>query len=188
MIRFATLLATGIQPTREILGNIPTLARWIFAFLGVVAIACFCWGVWRRVRIWRLRPWKEQRIAWRKGGGRLVRDIFLQHRLRGRRLASGAHLLLFSGFVVLLIGTILIAIEHLLADLLGRPPAYPVFHYGLYYVLYEAVLDQIRERTGVTFGPARPLSRAGSTGAQILAPERERYLAEIVEGRFDIRI
>jgi len=141
VIRFATLLATGIQPTREILGNIPTLARWIFAFLGVVAIACFCWGVWRRVRIWRLRPWKEQRIAWRKGGGRLVREIFLQHRLRGRRLASGAHLLLFSGFVVLLIGTILIAIEHLLADLLGRPPAYPVFHYGLYYVLYEAVLD-----------------------------------------------
>ncbi len=141
MIRLATLLATGPEPTREILGNIPPLARWIFAVLGAAAIVCFCWGVWRRVRIWRLRPWKEERISWQTGVGRLVREIFLQHRLRGRGLASTAHLLLFSGFVVLLIGTILIAIEHLLADLLGRPPAYPVFHYGLYYIIYELVLD-----------------------------------------------
>ncbi len=72
---------------------------------------------------------------------RLGRDIFLQRRLRGRGAASTAHLFLFSGFVVLFIGTLLIAIEHLLADLLGRPPAYPVFHYGLYYIIYEFVLD-----------------------------------------------
>ena len=141
MIRLATLLATGPEPTREILGNIPPLARWIFAGLSVVAIACFCWGVWRRVRIWRLRPWKEARISWRAGIVRLGRDIFLQRRLRGRGAASTAHLFLFSGFVVLFIGTLLIAIEHLLADLLGRPPAYPVFHYGLYYIIYEFVLD-----------------------------------------------
>ena len=111
MIRCATLLATGVQPTREILGNIPPLARWIFAVLGAAAIICFCWGVWRRVRIWRLRNWKGERISWRAGIVRLGRDIFLQRRLRGRGLrgrgwASAAHLLLFSGFVVLLIGNI----------------------------------------------------------------------------------
>jgi Fe-S oxidoreductase/nitrate reductase gamma subunit len=139
----ATLLALppGPEPTREILGNVPTLSRWIFAVLAAVSLACFCWGIWRRVRIWRLGAKAEDRLPLAKAAARLVREIFLQRRLRGRRIASLAHLLLFSGFVVLLIGTLLIAVEHTLADLLGRPPDYPVFHYGLYYILYELVLD-----------------------------------------------
>ena len=56
-------------------------------------------------------------------------------------MASLAHVLLFSGFVVLLIGTTLIAIEHLLADVLGREPSNPVFHKGVYFGVYEVVMD-----------------------------------------------
>ena len=37
----------------------------------------------------------------------------------------------------------LIAIEHVLADVLGRPPDQPVFHKGVYFGLYEIVMDVI---------------------------------------------
>jgi len=49
--------------------------------------------------------------------------------------------MLFWGFLVLFIGTVLIAIEHVLADILGREPSNPLFHKGLYYAIYEVTLD-----------------------------------------------
>ena len=70
---------------------------------------------------------------------------------------------LFSGFLVLLVATTLIAIEHVLADLLGRAPTDPVFHKGIYFGIFELVTD--------TFGVALdrrlrdvpvPTVRAGS--------------------------
>ncbi|MDP7267220.1 MAG: (Fe-S)-binding protein [Pirellulales bacterium] len=137
------LLATdiGLQPTREILGNVPSSSRWIFALLATISLGFFFWGCWRRIRIWRLGRRATARIPLRSAAVRFVREIVLQKRVRGRGIASVGHLLLFSGFSVLLIGTLLIAVEHLLADLLGRPANAPVFHYGLYYIIYEFVLD-----------------------------------------------
>ena len=137
------LLATDIgpQPMREILGNVPSSSRWIFALLATISLGCFFWGCWRRIRIWRLGRRAAARIPLRLAAMRFVREIVLQKRVRGRGIASVGHLLLFSGFSVLLIGTFLIAVEHLLADLLGRPANHPVFHYGLYYIIYEFVLD-----------------------------------------------
>jgi citrate synthase len=81
---------------REILGNVPTASRWIFAALATAALTCFCWGVWRRVRIWRLGRPTADRLPLREGLGRLVREILLQSRVRGRGIASIAHLLLFG--------------------------------------------------------------------------------------------
>jgi Fe-S oxidoreductase/nitrate reductase gamma subunit len=72
---------------------------------------------------------------------RFVRDVLLQKRVWGRGLASAAHVLLFSGFVVLLIATILIGTEHWLADLLGREHGNPVFHKGVYFGVYELITD-----------------------------------------------
>ena len=68
-------------------------------------------------------------------------NVFMQRRVWGRGLASFAHVLLFSGFVVLSIGTTLIAIEHVLAGLLGRPAHTPVFHFGVYYAIFEFTMD-----------------------------------------------
>ena len=42
---------------------------------------------------------------------------------------------------MLFIGTLLIAVEHFLADLLGREPTNPLFHKGIYYAVYEVTLD-----------------------------------------------
>jgi nitrate reductase gamma subunit len=54
---------------------------------------------------------------------------------------SRAHGLLFYGFVVLLIGTTLIAIEHGLNSLLRRPATEPLFHKGVYFAVYEIVME-----------------------------------------------
>jgi hypothetical protein len=42
---------------------------------------------------------------------------------------------------VLSIGTGLIGVEHVLEKLLGREATNPVFHKGLYFAVYEVVMD-----------------------------------------------
>ncbi|QDU57044.1 (Fe-S)-binding protein [Aeoliella mucimassa] len=136
------LLATEGQTllTREVFGNIPSADRFVFYGLAVLAMATFAAGVYRRVRRWRqgqptVIPSGPQLV------GRFCRNVLALARLRGRPLASLAHRMLFYGFIVLFVGTCLIAIEHILADLLGREPGNPVFHKGWYYAVYEVVLD-----------------------------------------------
>lgn len=129
--------------TREIFGNISGRERVVFYTLALIALVVFGRGLLRRVRLWRLGQ-SSPGVSWSDllaGAGRLVREGILQRGVLGRGLASLAHVLLFSGFLVLLVGTTLIAIEHVLADLLGRAPDDPVFHRGIYFVVYEVVLD-----------------------------------------------
>jgi Fe-S oxidoreductase/nitrate reductase gamma subunit len=82
-------------------------------------------------------------VRWRNRAVNLLRYVLLQKRVRvrGRGLASPAHVLLFGGFCLLFLGTTLIAVEHALASALGRPASHPVFHQGLYYAVFEIVLD-----------------------------------------------
>jgi Fe-S oxidoreductase/nitrate reductase gamma subunit len=91
--------------------------------------------------LWRRGRRDGAPIDWRLATRRLIRDVLLQHRVWGRGEASFAHVLLFSGFVVLFVGTTLIAIEHLLHDLSGREADNPVFHKGVYFGVYELVMD-----------------------------------------------
>ncbi len=140
IVRPSLLTDAAPQLTREVFGNIPFASKALFYILAALAVACFVYGVYRRIRVWRLGRSGEP-LNLRQAVPRLLRDALLQRRVLGRGLATTAHLLLFSGFIVLLIGTTLIAIEHVLADLIGREPSNPVFHYGIYYAVYEVVLD-----------------------------------------------
>jgi Fe-S oxidoreductase/nitrate reductase gamma subunit len=127
--------------TREVFGNIGPIARAIFYGLSVASLACFGYGVYRRVRLWRLgRPDKE---PFKPGEAlhRCFTHVFSQRTVLRRGAASVAHVLLFSGFVVLFIGTTLLAFEHFGAAVFGREPTNPIFHKGVYFALYEAVLD-----------------------------------------------
>lgn len=126
--------------TREVFGNVPKTSQLIFYVAAAGAVACFCYGVYRRVRLWRLGQ-PRGKIRWQGWGQRLLRNVLLQGRMVTRSRVSTTHRLLFGGFAVLFIGTILIAVEHLIADLLGRDPSNPVFHKGLYFAIYEATLD-----------------------------------------------
>jgi Fe-S oxidoreductase/nitrate reductase gamma subunit len=133
--------AAPTQLTREIFGNVPGWAQTLFYVLAAAAIAAWLYGVLRRVRLWKQGRRDGSGVNLRLALGRLARDVLLQRRIRGRGAASLAHILLFSGFAVLLLGTTLIAIEHLLADALGRESDNPLFHKGVYFGVYEIVMD-----------------------------------------------
>jgi Fe-S oxidoreductase/nitrate reductase gamma subunit len=127
--------------TREIFGNVPGWAQAVFYLLSIVAVSFWIYGVVRRIRLWRHGRRDGTPIDWKSATRRLIHDVLLQRRMWGRGAASLAHVLLFSGFVVLFVGTTLIAIEHVLAALLGRGPNHPVFHKGIYFGAYEFVMD-----------------------------------------------
>ena len=136
-----SLAAAATPLSREIFGNISSGAQAVFYGVAAVAVGLWVYGVARRIALWRQGRRDLTKIDWRRATGRLVREVLLQRRAWGRGAASLAHVLLFSGFVVLLVGTTLISIEHVLADLLGRAGDDPVFHKGLYFGIYEVVMD-----------------------------------------------
>ena len=128
--------------TREILANIDSLSKLIFYALATASMVCFAYGVFRRVRLWRSGRKSSEQIDWRAICRRFIKSVIVQRKVRrGRKSAGMAHGLLFGGFGVLFIGTVLIAIEHYSATLVGREATNPLFHKGLYFTIYEFVLD-----------------------------------------------
>ena len=137
-----SLLAAGSTPlSREIFGNVPGWSQALFYGLAAIAVGFWIYGIARRMRLWRQGRRDGAGVNWRLAAGRLIRDVLLQRRIWGRGTATLAHVLLFSGFIVLLVGTMLIAVEHVLADLAGREAGNPLFHKGLYFGIYELVMD-----------------------------------------------
>ncbi len=135
-------------PTRETFGNIPHASVIIFYCLTVATMAVFANGVWRRFRLWRqgipISVGKlftgNLRAIWEKlrpGLGRLLTEGLGQGRVRGRGLPSLAHIWLFVGFMVLLLGTTLLETDHLASGISQSLK----FHKGTYYVIYEFTLD-----------------------------------------------
>jgi Fe-S oxidoreductase/nitrate reductase gamma subunit len=137
-----------MTPTRETFGNVPHSSQVIFYCLTLLAMAVFAYGVWRRFKLWRqgttisvrelvagnLRQiWAKLRPGFR----RLWIEGLGQKRVRGRGLASWAHLALFFGFMMLFLGTTLLEIDHLAAGISKKLK----FHQGAYYIIYEFTLD-----------------------------------------------
>ncbi|MBA2436264.1 MAG: hypothetical protein H0V54_14505, partial [Chthoniobacterales bacterium] len=122
------MIAVALEnATREVFGNITPWMRVVFYALMFGSIGILGWQV--------LAHW----FAWRKGrpGGfeknprvwleRLTVYGLAQKRVHKKTLGALLHLLLFSGFVVLTIGT----------TLLGIADYGPYnFHHGWYYLIY----------------------------------------------------
>ena len=118
--------------TREVFGNIAPWMRVVFFVMIGASIAALMWQVLARVFLWRKgHPGGFER-DWRVWSRRLVEYALAQKRVHRKSLGALLHLLLFSGFVVLTIGTTLLAI----AD---DGPYY--FHHGWYYLIYELTMD-----------------------------------------------
>ena len=151
---------------REVFGNIPGWSKWLFYLLACLALAVFAYGCYRRIRLWRKGRPQHTWPRLSEIASNIFRDVVLQRRVRGRGLASVAHICLFSGFIVLLVGTTLIAIEHVLADLMGREITDPVFHKGAYYAIYELTTDTfgVVFLVGVSLLCWRRLNRPPSLG------------------------
>ena len=129
------LLAAG--ETRETFANLPTWAIACWYFLIFASTAVFAWGVWRLARKYRRgrgafpldRP--VERLA------RTARIVLSHAWIRRRDPVSGlGHLLVFYGFLVLLAGTAILAIQD---DVAG--PAGFDFWQGWFYEAYSLVLD-----------------------------------------------
>jgi Fe-S oxidoreductase len=126
------------MPTREVFGNISLLEQALFYLLMILSVGWAVAVAARRGRGW-LRGKRapiDWRAEWRPRLSRLIAEVLGQRRVRRPR-TSGAtagrlHLLLFSGFLVLAIGTTLLTIDH------WGPIR---FHRGVYFLLYEATMD-----------------------------------------------
>uniref|UniRef100_A0A831TG11 (Fe-S)-binding protein n=1 Tax=Thermorudis peleae TaxID=1382356 RepID=A0A831TG11_9BACT len=101
-------------PTREITWNVDLLGRIALYALLALPIGFLAFGLARRLRMWRLgRPDDRfDRLAARLWGA-VVASIFHARIVRRQNLYGGiAHALIFWGFVVLFIGTVIVMIEH----------------------------------------------------------------------------
>ncbi len=118
--------------TREVFGNIPPWMRVVFFIMIAASIAVLVRQVAARVWLWRKGQKGGFEHSWRVWIERLVVYAVAQKRVHRKSLGALLHLLLFSGFVVLTIGTTLLAIAY-------DGPYY--FHHGWYYLIYELTMD-----------------------------------------------
>lgn len=118
--------------TREVFGNIAPWMRVVFYLMMAASLGVLAWQVLRRARLWRLgRPGGFAR-DWRLWMRRLAVYAVAQKRVHRKSLGAALHVLLFSGFVVLTIGTTLLMI----AD---QGPVN--FHHGWYFLFYELTME-----------------------------------------------
>src|SRR5437588_2209704 len=104
-----------MQPTREIFGNISRPEQLLFYLLMVGSVGWIGWSLWERARVWR-RGRPVTLGSWPIRFRRVLTEVLGQHRVRRpRRPGTGGpllHTLLFYGFLVLFLGTVLLEIQH----------------------------------------------------------------------------
>ncbi|MGD9645324.1 MAG: heterodisulfide reductase-related iron-sulfur binding cluster [Pirellulales bacterium] len=97
------------EVTREIFWNVGPLTKVSMYVLAAVATGVAGYGFYRRWRVWRRGT--------RAGGfklaplGQIARHVFLQVRIARIPLAWLSHMAIFYGFIVLFIGTVIVALE-----------------------------------------------------------------------------
>ena len=124
------------MPTREIFWNVE-YARFLIYPVFLVLLAAVLYGLYGRLRLWRLgkaerrtdRPWQRLRAA--------LAPVFVHTGLLRERYKGVAHFLLFWGFVLLTIGTLLIMLQ----EDLTWPVLRANFLQGNFYLIYSLVLD-----------------------------------------------
>ena len=114
----------AVQLTRETFGNIPPSSVIAFYVIAAASMLVFCWGVWRRWKLWRQgRPVAIKEILLgnftrlKPRLGRLLKEGLGQKRVRGRGLASWARTMMFAGMRVLFLGTTLLEIDYIAAKI-----------------------------------------------------------------------
>ncbi|NQT23968.1 4Fe-4S dicluster domain-containing protein [candidate division KSB1 bacterium] len=119
-----------LTPTRELYWNIPGHLLVYAAFL--VAVIVFAYGIYRRVRLWRLG---QPDARFDQIGKRLlvmIRDGLAQAAVLREKVHGMAHMAIYSGMIILTIGTFLVLLQ---ADFNIQ------ILFGQFYLWYSLVLD-----------------------------------------------
>jgi heterodisulfide reductase subunit C/nitrate reductase gamma subunit len=162
-----------VTPTRETFGNIPLSSQLAFYALAAASMGVFAWGVWRRVKLWRLGTSINARdllagslaAVWQKirgGAKRVAIDAGAQKRVFGHGFGTLAHVSMYVGFMALFVGTVLLEADNVLSHIYHGLK----FHQGTYYIAYEFTLDVlgIAFLVGTLFFMARRLVKPPSLG------------------------
>ena len=126
-------------PTREILWNVDALGRAAIYVLLVIPVGFLTFGLARRVRMWRAgQPENRFNEWWQRSRGAFTQSIMHGRIARRKSLYGGImHLLIFWGFVTLLIGTIIVMIE----DDVTVPLFSFSFYKGNFYLGYKLAMN-----------------------------------------------
>lgn len=133
-----------MNPTREEFLHIGS-GKYVFYFLIFLSLAIMCWQIAQRVRLWMQgKPLGERPAGWkywvpqsddiRRWLGNIWTYVIEQKKVRSSRRKSAApmHLLIFYGFLSLLVATSLLAV-----NTYGPWK----FHQGVYFEAYETTFD-----------------------------------------------
>jgi Fe-S oxidoreductase/nitrate reductase gamma subunit len=119
--------AAVVAATREVQWQVTPLMLGLLYAGTVVALAVAAYGIWRRLRLWRLG---SPGPAWDQPGRRLRRvlaETFTQSRLLKQRVPGIMHALLFFGFVVLFAATVVVFADNDLGLPIMQGPFYLLF-------------------------------------------------------------
>jgi len=111
------------QATREIMWNVSYVP--LFYVLFVVALAVFGFGVYRRIRCWKAGGSDDAGLSELKD--RLLfmlKEVFSQNRVRRKRFPGLIHVFVFYSFLVLLVTTSVVFLDHDLGMALFRGHTY----------------------------------------------------------------
>ncbi len=132
----AECIPTSDLPCRANLDLMPAgTPLWMYA-LTALAFLVFAYGVYEMVKVWRLgKAWKPG--DWKVGLKRLIVGLASHRKFRQDKKPGTMHAWIFFGFVMLFIGTTIVAIDYdLFEHILGSK-----LLIGSKYLLFEAVLD-----------------------------------------------
>ncbi|PYM65250.1 MAG: (Fe-S)-binding protein, partial [Candidatus Rokuibacteriota bacterium] len=127
-------------PFRDTFWNIPGWAQFLLYALSVVAIGVFALGLWTRIALWREGKPEDRFDRLPERFGVLIRHGLLQARTLSQRYPGVMHALVFWGFGVLFLGTVLATVDY---DITLRLPSGLAFKLlrGPFYLAYELALD-----------------------------------------------
>ena len=126
-----------MEITREIFWNVGSWVRWPVYGLGFIVVLILVYGLTRRIRLWRTgRPEYRLDNVLKRIGSLLSFGLF-HRRILKDPYPGISHLLIFWGFIILLLGTFLIFVQEDFTRLFFGG----VFLQGSFYLGYSFVLD-----------------------------------------------
>lgn len=126
-----------MEITREIFWNVGSWVRWPVYGLGLIAILIFIFGLVKRIRLWKIGKQENRLDNLSRRIGSVLSYGFLHKRILKEPYPGIMHLFIFWGFLLLLIGTLLIFFQEDFTRLIFDK----VFIQGNFYLTFSFILD-----------------------------------------------